>query len=66
MRTRAVRLALPPAGAFSRLDPSGQFRSVMLDRMPAKRFGECSRATPRLVSEALASHEGTGRLVVVR
>lgn len=27
-------------GAFSRLDPSGQFRNLMLDRLPAKRLGE--------------------------
>lgn len=27
-------------GAFSRLDPSGQFKAVMTERLPAKRLGE--------------------------
>lgn len=27
-------------GAFSRLDPTGQFRSLMLDQMPVGRIGE--------------------------
>ena len=27
-------------GAFSRLDPTGKFRKLMLDRLPANRMGE--------------------------
>jgi 2,4-dienoyl-CoA reductase [(3E)-enoyl-CoA-producing], mitochondrial len=42
-------------GAFSRLDPTGEFRKLMVDRLPAKRFGNPNEIA-NLASYLLSSY----------